>query len=90
MRNTTTTKAGRNGLKGSIKLGIEFKQLYNTCLEEFVTSNEISFRTMLGEFVEHKMCSAVKDEAGVEMVFVPFNFDEMEKLLAEEFASNEM
>lgn len=90
MRNATTTKAGRTGLKGSIKLGIEFKQLYNSCLEEFVTSNEISFRTMLGEFIEHKMCSAVKDEAGVEMVFVPFNFDEMEKLLAEEFASNEM
>lgn len=90
MKSATTTKAGRTGLKGSIKLGIEFKQLYDACLEEFVTSNEISFRTMLGEFIEHKMCSAVKDEAGVEMVFVPFNFDEMEKLLAEEFASNEM
>lgn len=90
MRNAVITKSGRNGLKGSIKLGIEFKQLYNACMEEFITSNEINFRTMLGEFIEHKMCNATKDEAGVEIVFVPFNYDEMEKLLSEEFACTDI
>lgn len=85
MKSIVLTKAARNGLKGSIKNGIDFKTFYNSCLEEFITSNEISFRTVLGEFVEHKMCKLIKDDAGVEMVFVPFNFDEMEKLLEEEF-----
>lgn len=88
MRSAVVTKSGRKSLKGAIKLGIEFKLLYEACLEEFITSNEISFRTMLGEFIEHKMCNCTKDDAGVEMIYVPFNYDEMEQLLAEEFASD--
>lgn len=83
MKVAAVTKAGRAGLKGNIKLAVSFKDLHNACLEKFVTSNEISFRTILGEFIEHKMCTLTKDEAGTEMLFVPFTFDEVEQLLKE-------
>ncbi|ODV96239.1 hypothetical protein PACTADRAFT_57054 [Pachysolen tannophilus NRRL Y-2460] len=74
----------RQSLVGNIKHGLEFKHLFNLCLEEFIASNEISFRTVLGEFVEHKMCNLVKDGSGTEIVYVPFGLEEMAKLLEEE------
>lgn len=82
------TRHGRVGLRGNLKLAITFKSFYTECLEQFVTSNEISFRILLGEFVEHKMCTLTKDESGTEMVFVPFSWDEIDQLLREELASN--
>lgn len=86
MKEVSNSKATRNSLKGSIKHGLEFKDFYNHCLEEFITSNEITFRTVLGEFVEHKMCALTKNDAGVEIVYIPFNYDEMEKILQDGYA----
>lgn len=74
----------RGTLIGSLKYALELKNLFQLCLEEFVASNEVSFRTMLHEFVEHKMCNLVKDDSGTEMVFIPFKMDELTKLLEEE------
>lgn len=86
MRTQPGSVAARNVMRGSARHAIAFKQFYQACLEEFITLNEISFRTILGEFMEHKMCTLVKDESGTEIVFVPFAYSEMEKLL-EELAS---
>lgn len=80
------SEAAKANLKGNLKLAVGFKQLYDACSEQFITSNEISFRTMLGEFVEHKMCNLKKSASGGEVVFVPFSYDEMGKLLSEEFS----
>ncbi|KAG7664836.1 ORC2 [[Candida] subhashii] len=85
MTKLVATKAARTGLKGSSKYGIQLKELYELCLDEFITSNEITFRTLLTEYIEHKMCQLVKDSSGVEIVFIPFSFDEMERLNQEEF-----
>ncbi|ODV57880.1 origin recognition complex subunit 2, partial [Ascoidea rubescens DSM 1968] len=74
----------RNEFLGTIKHGISFKTLYNLCSEEFIASNEINFRTMLREFIEHKMANISKDSYGTEIVFVPLNLKELENLLAEE------
>ncbi|KAG2734561.1 hypothetical protein G9P44_002567 [Scheffersomyces stipitis] len=71
--------------KGSLRHGVEFKALYEACVEQFISSNEITFRTMLSEYVEHKMCKLVTDDAGVEVVFIQFTYDEMNKILNEEF-----
>ncbi|KAK6204270.1 origin recognition complex subunit 2-domain-containing protein [Scheffersomyces amazonensis] len=84
---TAATDATRNGLKGNTRLGVDMKQLYEDCVEQFITSDEINFRTLLGEYVEHKMCKLVKDEAGVEIVFVPFRYDEMQKIRNDQFAA---
>lgn len=80
-----TNKQGRSGLRGNIKFGIPFKMLYDSCVEDFVVSNEVNLRSMVGEFVEHKMAKLTKDETGSEIVFIPFNFDEMERVLQSEF-----
>lgn len=73
-------------LQGSVANSVQFSVLYEMCVSLFITSNEISFRTLLREFVEHKMCRLQRDRSGVEVVFVPFTVGEMQKILAEEFA----
>ncbi|CAK9437663.1 uncharacterized protein LODBEIA_P20410 [Lodderomyces beijingensis] len=75
------------GLKGAVKHAIELKTLYSQSLDEFVISNEVTFRTFLKEYLDHKMCQLVKDSAGLELVFVPFTFGEIEELYKEEFES---
>lgn len=81
----TASKAARTGLRASPKLGIELKAVYEKCVQEYIASNDINFKTMLGEFVEHKMCTRAKNLAGGDIVFVPFTYDEMEKIIEEEF-----
>ncbi|GEQ71965.1 hypothetical protein JCM33374_g5651 [Metschnikowia sp. JCM 33374] len=81
----TASKSARTGLRANLKLGLELKAVYEKCVQEYIASNEINFKTMLGEFVEHKMCSLAKNSAGTDIVFVPFTYDEMEKLLQDEF-----
>lgn len=73
-----------NQLKGTIKHALEYKKFYTLCAEEFISSNEINFRTMLMEFVEHKMAVLTKDQSGTEMVFIPFSLEELQKLLEDE------
>lgn len=81
----SSTKAGRTGLRANVKVAVEFRSLYKQCEEAFVTSNEMNFRSILGEYVEHKMCNLTRNSRGTEVVFVPFSYDEMEKLLRDEF-----
>lgn len=66
---------------GSVKNGIEFKRLYSICLEDFIASNEVSFRIMLREFIEHDMAGLSKNSMGTEVVYVPMNITELEQLL---------
>ncbi|RCK54671.1 Origin recognition complex subunit 2 [Candida viswanathii] len=79
------SEGARIGLKGNIKVAVELKELFNKCLNEFITSNEITFRTFLKEYVEHKMCQLVKSSAGVEMIFVPFTYEEIQSIYKQEF-----
>lgn len=67
--------------RGSPAVGVELKQLLHLCSAEFVASNEISLRSMLTEFVEHKMAAISKNPAGTEHVWIPYNYTEMNKLL---------
>lgn len=82
----SSTKSGRAGLKGSSKFSVELRNVYDKCVEKFIVSNEVNFKTMLGEYVEHKMCVLTKDAAGHEVVYVPFTIDEMAKIQQEEFS----
>ncbi|KAG0682314.1 Origin recognition complex subunit 2 [Pichia californica] len=74
----------RGNTKGSIKTCVSLREFYEICVAEFIISNDISFRTILGEFVEHKMCNLARDTSGTEVLFISFIVDEMEKLLDEE------
>lgn len=75
---------GRSLMKGSAKSCLSLKEFYDVCSTQFIATNIISFRSVLGEFVEHKMCRLVHDRAGTEILFVPFTVEEMEKILTEE------
>ncbi|CUS21568.1 LAQU0S03e05534g1_1 [Lachancea quebecensis] len=67
--------------RGSHAFGIEFKQFYHLCAAEFIASNEVSLRSMLGEFIEHKMAAMSKDRSGAETLYVPYVYSEMQTLL---------
>ncbi|GME74972.1 unnamed protein product [Ambrosiozyma monospora] len=75
----------RASFRGNVKNSLDFKDFYSLCVSEFICSNEISFRTLLREFLEHKSCTLTTDQSGTEVLFVPFTVDEMEKILEEEF-----
>lgn len=74
----------RGSTKGSIKCCIPLRDFYDLCVGEFIISNDISFRTILGEFVEHKMCTLTRDTSGMEVLYIAFTVDELEKLLDED------
>ncbi|CCD22897.1 origin recognition complex subunit 2 NDAI_0A07430 [Naumovozyma dairenensis CBS 421] len=67
--------------RGCLEVAIEFKEFVTSCTERFIASNEISLRSMLVEYVEHKMALLQKDKNGSEYLWVPFNYSEMKKLL---------
>lgn len=74
----------RGTITGSNKTCISLREFYELCVSEFIISNDISFRTILGEFVEHKMCTLTRDTSGTEVLYISFTVDELEKLLDEE------
>ncbi|CEP61177.1 origin recognition complex subunit 2 LALA0_S02e08438g [Lachancea lanzarotensis] len=67
--------------KGTHVFGIEFKQFYHMCAAEFIASNEVSLRSMLGEFIEHRMAALTKNRSGAETLYVPYAYSEMKTLL---------
>lgn len=86
---TMTTELGgtsddKRSIAGSAQFGIEFKLLYQKCVEEFLVSNELNFRTMLTEFIDHKMAIITKDSSGTEIVYVPYTKETMENVLEED------
>lgn len=86
MESSASNKKGKvpPSKRGVPAVGVEFKQLLHLCAADFIASNELSLRSMLTEFVEHKMATISKNPAGTEHVWVPYNYSEMKKLL--EFA----
>ena len=81
---TTTASSGRRGIDarhGTMATGIDMKKLQQMCADEFIASNEISLRTMLREFVEHKMAYMSKNTSGLEIVWVAYRYSDIRRLL---------
>ncbi|CAN6672729.1 origin recognition complex subunit 2 [Trichomonascus vanleenenianus] len=68
---------------GSVVYGIEFKLFYQRCMAELITSNELNFRTMLTEFIEHRMAVLSREASGTEVVYIPYTKPGLETLLME-------
>ena len=68
--------------RGGLSTGVEFKSFVTMCASEFIASNEISLRTMLTEFIEHKMLLLSRHSSGTEYLYVPYRYSEMEKILS--------
>ncbi|KAK9451197.1 origin recognition complex subunit 2-domain-containing protein [Limtongia smithiae] len=69
------------------RYGMESKQLYQQCSEEFIATNELNFRTMLTEFLEHEMLASTKDQLGTEIIYSPLGKDMLERFLEEDILS---
>lgn len=63
--------------------GMEFQLLYKKCVEEFIVSNELNFRTMLTEFIEHAMIKSTKDASGNETLYIPLKKEAVEHMVEE-------
>lgn len=63
--------------------GVEYRTLYHKAVEEFVCSSEVNFRTLLKEFVDHRMVESKMDAVGTERLVVPFGRGECEGILEE-------
>lgn len=61
--------------------GVEYRTLYHKAVEEFVCSSEVNFRTLLKEFVDHRMVESRVDGQGAERLVVPFGRGELEGVL---------
>lgn len=70
----------RSTKRSSPNSGLEFQHLAQLCAQEFIASNDISLRSMLREFVEHNMINISKNNAGIEYVWVPYKYSELQKL----------
>lgn len=82
---TMNPKSSHDTAKGNVRTGVEFKHFHQKCIEQFITANEINFRSMLGEFIEHNMCKLTKDETGKEKLFIPLTIEEMTKILRDSY-----
>ncbi|KAG0660209.1 Origin recognition complex subunit 2 [Maudiozyma exigua] len=70
------------GRRGNAMVGVEFKKFLGICTADFVVSNEVSLRTILKEFIDHKMAFLKKiNKNGSEMLWAGYSYSEMKKLL---------
>lgn len=61
--------------------GVEYTVLYQKAVEDFICSNEMGFRGLLKEFLDHEMVVSRRDGAGTEILGTPFRREEMEAIL---------
>lgn len=75
-------QCGQNAV-GTVFHGVNLQNFYQKCVEEFIVSNELNFKVMLSEFLEHKMAVRAKNKTGIEVVFVPYTLDDLEHLVTD-------
>ena len=51
--------------------GISYSSFYEHCRENFLVSNDLTFRTQLTEFLDHEMVQSRRGVDGTEMLFIP-------------------
>lgn len=81
-KNESKPRAKSSSLN-KITPGIEFSELFKTCTEQFVVSSEMGLRTILSEFIDHKMAVNTKNKMGKEIINVKYSYGDMEKMITE-------
>jgi origin recognition complex subunit 2 len=62
---------------GDMRVGIDFRTLYQKSTSKFIATNEQTFRALLREFYDHEMLVSRKDALGGEVFAIPFRKEEM-------------
>ena len=55
--------------------GITFSLFFKLSLENFLVSNEVSFKTIIQEFLDHNILSCKKSDAGEDVYHIPFKMN---------------
>ena len=56
---------------GGVYLGMSFHDCYLKCREKFLVSSDVTLRSQLTEFKDHKLVRSRKGQDGVEYLFIP-------------------
>ncbi|KAG0254783.1 Origin recognition complex subunit 2 [Actinomortierella ambigua] len=77
---------GGNGGGGAVSrnladLGMSHHALFQKCLENFLVSNAVTFRSQLTEFRDHQIVQSRKGPDGAEMLHIPLESDVLEGIL---------
>ncbi|KAI8059077.1 origin recognition complex subunit 2-domain-containing protein [Gilbertella persicaria] len=67
--------------KGNEHVGLTYSQYYQKCREGFYVSSDLSFRTELTEFRDHKLIFTKKGLDGTEFFFIPLDKSALNNLL---------
>ena len=65
--------------------GLAFSDLYRLCREKFLVNSDITLRTQLIEFIDHKLIRSRKGGDGTEYLFVPVDNASLAQFLEKEF-----
>ena len=63
--------------------GITFQNLFSSCREQFLVSNEMLLKTFLTEFRDHDLLVTKRREDGSELLTIPLGREALEAVLAE-------
>lgn len=50
-----------------------FKDLYRSCRESFLVSSDLTLRSQLTEFLDHKLVKTKRSIDGLELLFIPID-----------------
>lgn len=70
-----------DSIKADASHGIDYVALYEKCASNFLVSNDMSFRTQLTEFKDHKMIVSRHDQTGTEILYIPFSKKVLEEII---------
>lgn len=80
---TDNSKVQLESKRCQSKTAVPFSKLYQLCAADFIASNELSLRSLLSEFVDHKMAVVSKDKRGKELISTNYTYGEMNNLLVD-------
>ncbi|CCE65688.1 hypothetical protein TPHA_0M01130 [Tetrapisispora phaffii CBS 4417] len=83
LTNVELNNFSKSAKQGLAAIGVEFRTFLSECSNQFIAYNEVSLRSMLTEFIEHKMATITKDTRGAEKIWIPYSYVEIKKLLKE-------
>ncbi|KAG0235740.1 Origin recognition complex subunit 2 [Actinomortierella wolfii] len=72
---------GGIGGRNLADLGMSYHALFQKCLENFLVSNAVTFRSQLTEFRDHQIVQSRKGPDGAEMLHIPLESDVLEGIL---------
>ncbi|KAK2761173.1 Origin recognition complex subunit 2 [Arachnomyces sp. PD_36] len=68
---------------GTVKESVEYRNLYQKAVEEFICPSEPTFRILMKEFHDHEMITTRVDASGTEYLGIPLGREDMEAILGD-------